>query len=171
MPSRHRQKWLNGEIELRTESPAYCRRDNSHAFRCNAENRGDIAAIHIGRLRAGLNFHSVTDSPSEPRLGFYVGVFHKSRVISTFCYDVGLGQSLVDVPSHNPSAHQNISWAVVMDLDGLLCKRSFDIFKRWQLFPHDGEVCGFERIHGCCFANHRRYGFTAMASSLFANTG
>ena len=81
MPGRYGQKRLHRKIELRTESSAHRGRYDTHSFRRNAKNCGDIIAIHIGRLRAGLNLDLIANSPCETGLGLDVPGKHQNRIV------------------------------------------------------------------------------------------
>ena len=41
-------------------------------------------AIHVGRLRARLDFDAVADPPRESRLGFDVGVLNESSFVLAY---------------------------------------------------------------------------------------
>ena len=91
-PSFHAAKARNGCTDRSSFDPnASTHRcgNDSHLLRRSPQNLRDVGAIHIRRLRAGLNLDAITHPPREPRLRLDVGVLDKSRFIFAFNDDVG----------------------------------------------------------------------------------
>ena len=84
MPRRNREERLGGKIKLGAEAAADCGGNDAHGVFGDAENRGDILAGHVRRLRAGLNFDAVTDAARETCFGFNVGVLDEAGFIFGF---------------------------------------------------------------------------------------
>ncbi len=54
------------------------------------ENSGDVVAVHIGRLGAGLHLDAVADAAGEAGLGLDIGMLDEAGLEGPFDDDVGL---------------------------------------------------------------------------------
>ena len=78
---------------MRAEAAADRGRDDAHLLRRDAENLRDVVAVHIGRLRAGLDFDAVADAPREAGLGLDIGVLDEAGLELALDDDVGVGRA------------------------------------------------------------------------------
>src|SRR5277367_6073810 len=78
VPRGNNQKWLQGKIELRSKAATDgSGNDANRGFR-NAKNCGDVFAVCVWRLRAGLHFDAITDAARETCLRLDVRVLDES---------------------------------------------------------------------------------------------
>jgi hypothetical protein len=66
------------------------------------------AAIHIGRLRASLNFYPVANPPRESRFRLDVRVFHKPSLEFTFNHEVCISKSAIHISTDDATAGENV---------------------------------------------------------------
>ena len=81
----------------------------------DAENLRDVVAIHIGRLRAGLDFDAVADAAREAGLRLDIGVLDEAGLERALDDDVGRRERRRDVAARDAAAGQNIAGAARMD--------------------------------------------------------
>ena len=77
-PRGERNERLDRQVQLRAESAADRGRDDAHLRRRDAENFRDVVAIHIGRLRAGLDFDAIADASGEAGFRLDIGVLDEA---------------------------------------------------------------------------------------------
>ena len=63
------------------------------ALRRDAEDRGDVVAVHVGRLGAGLDLDAVADAPGKAGLGLDIGVLDEAGLEGALDDDRRLGAS------------------------------------------------------------------------------
>ena len=76
---------------------------------------GDIGAIHVRSLSAGLNLDLVVDATGKAGFGFDVGVLDKASLVFVLDYDVGFRQGLFHVAPDHAAPDQNIILPVGVD--------------------------------------------------------
>ena len=67
-----------------------------------------VVAIHIGRLRAGLDLDAVADTASKARLGLDVGVLDETCLESAFDHDIRRGEARNDIATRHASGRQDV---------------------------------------------------------------
>ena len=110
-PGRERDERLDGKIELRSEAAADRGRDDAHSRRRDAENFGDIVAIHIGRLGAGLDLDAVADAARETGFRLDIGVLDKAGLECAFDENLGARHAGLDIAARDAAARQNVAAA------------------------------------------------------------
>ncbi len=83
--------------------------------RRDAEDLGDVVAVHIGRLGAGLDFDAVADAAREAGLRLDIGVLDEAGLELALDDDVGGGQTRLDIAARDPPARQDVAGPVRMD--------------------------------------------------------
>ncbi len=123
MPGGQRDEGLNRKIELGAEAAADGGRNNAYCLRRDAQNSGDVGAIHVRSLGAGLNLDLVVDAPGKAGFGFDVGVLDKASLVFVFDYDVRFSQGLFHFAPDHAASDQNIIFTVGMDAFGIRGER------------------------------------------------
>ena len=77
-PRGERDERLDRQVQLRAESAADRGRDDAHLRRRDAENLRDVVAIHVGRLRAGLDFDAIADASRKAGFRLDIGVLDEA---------------------------------------------------------------------------------------------
>ena len=131
------------------------------------ENSGDVGAIHVRGLGAGLNLDLVVDAPRKAGFGFDVSVLDKAGLVFVFDHDVGFRQGLFDVAADHAAPDQHIIFAAGMDAFGVRCERGSDRGQRRQLFPCDRKTCAVESFDGLGLTHHRGDGFASKPGFNF----
>ncbi len=108
-PGGERDEGLNREIELRAEPAADRGRDDAHLLGRDAQDLRDVVAIHIGRLRAGLDFDAVADAARKAGLGLDIGVLDKAGLERAFDHDVGRCEARFDIAARHAAGRQDVA--------------------------------------------------------------
>ena len=133
MPRGERQEWLNGQVELRAKPPADCGRNDPHLVRRNSQDRRDVAAIHVRRLRARLNLDTIANPACKPSLRFNVSVLDKAGLEIAFDNDIPT-RGLID--AHLRAAGVRVR--IVMAYDNIeTLKNRVEIGSGIALVPED----------------------------------
>src|SRR5205807_5356257 len=114
MPCRERDKRLHRKIEFRAKPSAHRGWDDSNLIRCDVQDFCDVGAIHVGRLRARLNFDAVSDAPREARFRFNISVLDEAGLVFVFNDYIRLGQRALDIASNNASSCEHVSGTTCM---------------------------------------------------------
>src|SRR5579864_4811806 len=114
MPCRERDKRLHRQIELRAEASAHRGWDDSDLLRRDVQDFCDVGAIHVGRLRARLNFDAIADAPREARFRFYISVLDEAGLVFVFNDHIRLGQRALDIAANNASSCEHVSGTTCM---------------------------------------------------------
>ena len=170
-PGGDRDEGLDRQIELRAEAAADRGRDDAHLLRRDAQDFRDVVAIHIGRLRAGLNFDAVADAACEARLGLDVGVLDETRLEGAFDDDIGGRERRHRVAARDAPAGQDVARAARVNAFGALLKRLVDRRQRRQRAPGHRKVREIEVAHRLAVADHKRHRLAAKAREALREHG
>ncbi len=154
---------LNRQIELRAKTTADRRRDDPHPVWRDSKDLRDVVAVHVGRLRAGLDLDAVADTASKARLGFDVGVLDETGLESAFNHDVRGGEARSDIAARHASGRQDVMSAARMNAFGALFERLFERRERGPRAPGYGKRRKVEIAHRLTVADHQRDGLAAKA--------
>src|SRR5438309_9946822 len=114
MPCRERDKRLHRKIELRAKPSAHRGWDDSNLVRCDVQDFCDVGAIHVGRLRARLNFDAVSDAPREARFRFNISVLDEAGLVFVSNDDIRVAQRPLDLASSHSSTLERASRTTCM---------------------------------------------------------
>ena len=170
-PGGDRDEGLDRQIELCAEAAADCGRDDAHLLRRDAQDFCDVVPIHIGRLRAGLNFDAVADAACEARLGLDVGVLDEARLESAFDDDIGGRERRHRVAARDAPAGQDVARAAPVNTFGALLKRLVDRRQGGTRAPRHRKVREIEVTHRLAVANHKRHRLAAKARESLREHG
>ena len=162
-PRGDRDEGLNRQIELRAKPAADRRRDDPHLLGRDAQDLRNVVAIHIGRLRAGLDLDAVADAASKARLGLDIGVLDKARLESAFDHDIRRGEARCDIAARHPSGRQDVTGAARVNTFGALIERLFERRERGPRAPGHGKRRKVEIAHRLAVADHQRDRLAAKA--------
>ena len=123
----------------------------------------NVVAIHIGRLRAGLDLDAVADAASKARLGLDVGVLDETGLESAFDHDIRRGEARSDIAARHASGRQDVMSAARMNTFGALFERLFERRERGPRAPGHGKRRKVEIAHRLAVADHQRDGLAAEA--------
>ena len=154
---------LNGQIELRAKSAADRRRDDPHLLGRDAQDLRHVVAIHIGRLRAGLDLDAVADTASKARLRLDVGVLDETCLESAFDHDIRRSEACNDIATRHASGRQDVVSAVRMNAFGARIERLFERRERGPRAPGYRKRRKVEIAHRFAVADHQRDGLAAKA--------
>ena len=88
---------------------------------------GNIGAVHVGGLGAGLNLDLVADTACKTGLRFDVGVLDEAGLVFVLDDDVRFGKSLLDIATDHASPDQHIVFAGRVDAFGRQVPRASSI--------------------------------------------
>ena len=74
----------------------------------DAENSGNVGAVHVGGLGAGLNLDLVADAPRKAGFRLDVGVLDEASFVFAFDDNIGFGESFLDIAPHDAAPDQHI---------------------------------------------------------------
>ena len=168
MPSGQRNEGLNGKIELGAETAADSARNNTYCLGGDPENPGDVGAIHVRGLGAGLNLDLVVYAPGKAGLRLYVGVFDKAGLVFAFDHDIRFLQSLFHVATDHAATHQQIIFTVRMDTFGIGSESGFNRGQRREFLPFNRKARGVESFDGRSFSHHGGDCFTSEPGFSFS---
>ena len=166
-PGSQRNKWLNGQIQLRAEAAADRSRNNAHRLGSDPENFCDVRTIHVGRLGAGLNLDLVVHPPGKAGFRFDVSMLDKAGLVFAFDDHIRFRQSLFHVTTNHAASHQHIAFAVGMDAWGVGGERGCNRGQCGQCFPGDRKFCEVQRFDGLGLSNYRGDGFASESGLGF----
>ena len=90
-------------------------RDDAHLRRRDAENFRDVVAIHVGRLRAGLDFDAIADASGKAGFRLDIGVLDEAGLEGALDDEIRGRQARRDVAARDAPAGQDIAGAASVD--------------------------------------------------------
>ena len=138
--------------------------NDAHFFGRDAENPGDVVAIHIGRLGAGLHFDAVADATGKTRFGLDVGVLDKTGLENPFDDDVGCPPAPASTSPRTtrPTASTLLGRRRV-ETRRIGAERLIDVVSAGSGVQMTGNVAEVERGHRFVLADDQRHRVAAKA--------
>ena len=134
MPGGGGQHGLHRLIQLAAKATTANRRHDTHLFRRQIHDQGNLVTVHIWRLGRDMDFQTVAVAPGEAGFGLNIGMFDETGAPFSFCRIAALTQSFGAKALAQVGIDQQVAWAIIVQLPGALGQRLFQPGHRHQGF-------------------------------------
>ena len=152
---------LQGDVKLGTKTAARRQRHDAHLLRRQAEHLRRVVAIHIGRLRAGLDDQHIAIHHRIARFRLDIGMLHIGRLDLARDCDKGFGKRAFRVAAFHEPAGQLIARPPLVQIRKAFPPRLIGRQRIGQFLPADRKGIHIECLDCIALARNQRHRLAA----------
>ena len=123
----------------------------------------DLVAVHIGRLGAGGDLHTLADAPGEAGLRLDIGMLDIAGLEAPLGARRGIGEARLQIAAGDAALDQHIAGTARMQLRCSPGQRGRGAHQRRQFLPVDGNFRLVHRLQRRAIADQRQHRLAAEA--------